>query len=78
MKRYTAKIVVPKSAKIDYQKALGEAKEHQRSGIKIEETESELTINVETDDITAMRASLNTLIRDIQVIEKASDATGRV
>ncbi len=67
-----ATIIIQKRAKMSYKKILGEIKEHKRSGINISETDSELKITIETKDITALRASLNAIIRDVQVIEGAN------
>jgi tRNA threonylcarbamoyladenosine modification (KEOPS) complex Pcc1 subunit len=69
--KYSTTIVIPKKLKIPYLKALGSMKEHKRSGISIKETDQELRITIQTEDITALRASVNAVIRDISVIEAA-------
>ena len=66
-----ATIVIPKKAKLNYKKALGSIREHERSGITIQETEKELKIIIETKDITALRSTMNAIIRDVQTIEAA-------
>ncbi|MCW6159949.1 MAG: CTAG/PCC1 family protein [Candidatus Micrarchaeales archaeon] len=74
MKAYSVKIVMPKKASIDYRTALGEIKEHERSGVSVKETEKELVIEIETSDATALRSSVNAVLRDIQTIEGALSA----
>ena len=69
--KYTTTIMIPKSLKINYGKALGELREHKRSGMKIQETQTTIKITIETNDLTALRASANSIIRDISVIESA-------
>lgn len=71
---YSAKILIKKGSDTSYKRIIGSIKEHSRSKISIKETAKELQINIETDDITALRASINTVIRDIQVIDAASMA----
>lgn len=71
MRAYSARIAVPKKAKIDYKKALGEIKERERSSVSIKETEKELLIEIETGDAAALRASMNAILRDLQAIEGA-------
>jgi tRNA threonylcarbamoyladenosine modification (KEOPS) complex Pcc1 subunit len=68
---YQAKITIAKISKISYKKILGEIREHKRSGLSIKETPTTLEISIKTTDITAMRASINGIMRDIQVIEGA-------
>ena len=68
---YEAEIRIEKSSRIDYKKALGEIKEHNRSGIKITETKSTVNIKIKTNDITALRATMNAVMRDVQTIGAA-------
>jgi tRNA threonylcarbamoyladenosine modification (KEOPS) complex Pcc1 subunit len=75
MDRYTAKIVLPKMTKSSYRVLLGVQRKQKRSSIKIKEGASRVIVEVEADDATALRASLNTLIRDIQVIEAAKQVS---
>ncbi len=69
---YNSVIMIPKKAGLNYKSILGATKEHKRSGMTISETRDELKITIKTDDATAMRASINAIMRDIQVIEGAS------
>ncbi len=68
---HKAIITIPKKVKIDYKKVLGTVREHKRSGMQIQETEKELIITIKTSDLTALRASINSITRDISVIEGA-------
>ena len=69
MKAYSAKIVMPKKARIDYRTALGDIKEHERSGVSIKETDEALVVEIEANDTAALRASVNAILRDIQTID---------
>jgi tRNA threonylcarbamoyladenosine modification (KEOPS) complex Pcc1 subunit len=68
---YEAKITIEKISKINYGKVLGDIREHKRSGMSIKETPNTLEIHIKTSDITALRASINNIIRDLQVVESA-------
>jgi tRNA threonylcarbamoyladenosine modification (KEOPS) complex Pcc1 subunit len=74
-KKYTARIVFPKATKSSYKSLLGTQREQKRSTIKITELNGTVIIEAEAADVTALRATLNALIRDIQVIEAASGVT---
>jgi tRNA threonylcarbamoyladenosine modification (KEOPS) complex Pcc1 subunit len=69
---YNSVIVIPKKMGLSYKGILGNMKEHKRSGTAIKETANKLTITIKTNDATAMRASINAIMRDIQVIENSS------
>ena len=71
---YTCAISIPKKGRLNYKKILGDSREHKRSGIKISETPVSLKIEISAKDATAMRASMNSIMRDIQVIEDAGEA----
>ncbi|MFI5412309.1 MAG: KEOPS complex subunit Pcc1 [Candidatus Micrarchaeales archaeon] len=68
---HKALIIIPKKVKLEYKKALAGTREHKRSGMQIEETAKELRITIKTSDLTALRATINSIMRDIQVIEGA-------
>ncbi|MGC8680289.1 MAG: KEOPS complex subunit Pcc1 [Candidatus Micrarchaeia archaeon] len=68
---YNALIKVPKSS-IDYNKVLGKMHEYKRSRINISKKDTFLLFEIEADDITALRASLNMLMRDISVVNDVS------
>jgi tRNA threonylcarbamoyladenosine modification (KEOPS) complex Pcc1 subunit len=69
---YNGIIVIPKKAGLSYKSIIGATKHYKRSGMTISETGSTLKITIKTNDAAAMRASLNAIMRDIQVIEGAS------
>lgn len=71
---YSAEIAIAKKSNINYKKILGESKEHQRSKVKIEESKDKVTISIETEDLAALRASINAVTRDIQVIENSGNS----
>ena len=71
MMEHTAVLTIGKSANIDYRKILGNMREHKRSTISIKETGTALSITIKTRDITALRASVNAIMRDIQVVKQS-------
>jgi tRNA threonylcarbamoyladenosine modification (KEOPS) complex Pcc1 subunit len=68
-KKISLKIVLDKEPKLNYSKILGKNLGHSRSAIKITESKSALTIEITAKDATALRASANSILRDLQVIE---------
>ncbi len=74
-KIFSTTIKIPKKVKISYIDAMGDRKEHKRSGVKMSETKNELTVVIETKDVTALRASMNAVFRDVQVVENAGAGT---
>jgi tRNA threonylcarbamoyladenosine modification (KEOPS) complex Pcc1 subunit len=71
MMEHTAVLTIKKSANINYEKILGNSKEHKRSSMAVKETRTELKITIKTRDTTALRASVNAVMRDIQVVEQS-------
>jgi len=71
---YNSTIVIPKKKGLNYRSIIGATRQYKRSGISILETKSELKITIKTTDATAMRASVNAIMRDIQVIEGVANA----
>ncbi len=68
---YSAEIHVEKASSLNYSKALGKIKSYKRSSVSIKETSRILTVSIEAHDATALRASVNAIMRDVQVIESA-------
>ncbi|MCL5433555.1 MAG: hypothetical protein M1538_01070 [Candidatus Marsarchaeota archaeon] len=68
---YTATIKISKGS-IDYNKILGKMHEYKRSKINISQKEDFFLFEIYADDVTALRASLNMLMRDISVIDNIS------
>jgi tRNA threonylcarbamoyladenosine modification (KEOPS) complex Pcc1 subunit len=63
------KLILKKEQKLNYTRILTKSLRHKRSNISIKETKDKLIIKIKAEDATALRASINTLIRDLQVIE---------
>lgn len=62
-------LVLTKQGKLNYSKILGRSIKHDRSSITLKETKERLTISIKAKDTTALRASTNSILRDLQVIE---------
>lgn len=69
---YSCTVIIPKKARISYKRIMGNIREHKRGGLSISETATTLKVIITAKDATAMRASVNSIIRDVQVIEGAS------
>ena len=69
-KNYSAVIKIPKT--IDYKKIIGNLHEYKRSVIEIAEDNNNFIFNINSNDMTALRASLNLLFRELHVIEDVS------
>ena len=69
---YSLILTVQKKGGIDYATILGGAKKYKRSSVRFEDAGQELRITVEAGDATALRASANAILRDLQVIEGAT------
>ena len=72
IKVYKSRISISKTSPLDYSKVLGRPRMYKRSTVKFSETPSTIKIFVVAGDATAMRAALNSIMRDIQVIEAAA------
>jgi tRNA threonylcarbamoyladenosine modification (KEOPS) complex Pcc1 subunit len=68
-KSFQIKLLVAKEPKLKYTAILNQNNKHSRSFIKIKESANQLTIEINADDSTALRASINSVLRDLQVIE---------
>ncbi|MCL4381395.1 hypothetical protein M1614_00240 [Candidatus Marsarchaeota archaeon] len=64
-------ISIKKINGLEYKKILN-FNNHKRSSIDIEETPSIIKFKVYANDITALRASINAVLRDIQTIDNTS------
>lgn len=67
--KISLKIILAKEPKINYARMLGKNAKHDRSAVKIKEGSKELVIEITAKDATALRASANSILRDLQVIE---------
>ena len=63
------KLVIGKSDSTNYSKILGKKSTHRRSTISIKEDRDALTIEITATDTTALRASVNSILRNIQVAD---------
>ena len=70
--RFTATIRIIKSRAISYRKALGDMSPHERSSIRIKETSKLLQIDISARDPAALRATLNSALKDLHVVESVS------
>jgi tRNA threonylcarbamoyladenosine modification (KEOPS) complex Pcc1 subunit len=78
-----AEITINKHPKINYKKvlALPSTRAYARSSTEIKEDKGRLKIVIKAEDITALRASINSIMRDLQVIaaiDRLEKKTGRI
>lgn len=66
---YTATILVPKRLNLNYVRLLGKTKTYSRGSVRTSETAKQLRVFISASDPTALRASINMVLRDLQVIE---------
>ncbi len=71
---YKATITIAKRLPIEYKGVIGGYKAYRRSSISTKEDKASISISIAADDATALRASLNSIMRDIRIIE----STGRL
>ncbi len=70
--RFAAAIRVAKTKGISYRRALGGISSHERSKVRIKETAKLLQIDITAKDAAALRASLNSMLKDLHVVESVS------
>jgi len=68
-KGLSLKIFIDKEPKLHYARILGKNIGHSRSTVKIKEEGSKLIIEITAKDTTALRATTNSILRDLQVID---------
>ena len=73
-REYSAIIIIPRKAKVNYGALLKSSVKYKRSGIAVEDTGHGIKITISASDVTALRAAINSVARDVQVIEGASAA----
>ena len=73
MAYYRANIEVRKVPGLDYKTLLGTVRKHERSKITFDEDTDRFTITITSEDLAALRASMNAVMRDMQVIEGATE-----
>ncbi|MCL5117283.1 MAG: hypothetical protein M1124_00440 [Candidatus Marsarchaeota archaeon] len=70
-RKYSSIIKVPKEAsRIKYTGILEKHKAYKRSEVAVEESNSGLNILVNADDLNALKASTNGILRELQLIYK--------
>jgi len=74
--RMHLKLIIEKKPSLNYSKILGAAKKHTRSDTKLKELKGTLIIEISATDLAALRASANSILRDIQVIESTDLKVG--
>lgn len=71
IKNYILRIKIPKiNDSVNYLQILDKTKEYKRSSIKINENKEYVTILINAVDISALRGSVNTILKEIQIIKK--------
>lgn len=73
--RINSEITIKKGHKAHYTKIIGKQKEHKRSRTIMSEDDNSIYIKIDAEDIPAMRASINSVMRDVQTIESAAGKT---
>ncbi|MDE1857103.1 MAG: hypothetical protein KGH98_03405 [Candidatus Micrarchaeota archaeon] len=68
---HRAEITVTKSAGVNYLKVIGSKREYKRSSVSMSETKTEITVRIKAEDPTALKASINSVLNDIEIVEKA-------
>jgi tRNA threonylcarbamoyladenosine modification (KEOPS) complex Pcc1 subunit len=63
------KLILVKEPNINYSRIFKKQIQHQRSTVTVSQTKRHLVIEIKARDATALRASANSLIRNLQVIE---------
>ena len=74
---YTAVLKIPKHGGLKYRKIIGKISMYSRSRTYVKENKKILEIRITARDVTALRASANSVIRDLQVIEQVAKESER-
>jgi hypothetical protein len=75
MSSYSATLAVRKRAPgLKYGPLLSVSRQYKRSSIRLKESKDSVDFAVDAEDATALRAALNSVLRDIKVIEAAATA----
>jgi tRNA threonylcarbamoyladenosine modification (KEOPS) complex Pcc1 subunit len=77
MRRYYAVLKLERIKGLDYKKFFDKKYSYKRSSIRIKGTSSKIVFEISAEDPTALRASINSLLGDIQVIEAVSKTPHR-
>ncbi|EQD47199.1 hypothetical protein B2A_08524 [mine drainage metagenome] len=71
MGRYSAIIRISKLPDLDYAAILDLKSKYKRSDIKLKEGKQTAEFNISADDAVALRASVNAVMRGVEIIENA-------
>jgi len=71
------RLVIKKRSKLNYSRILGKGREHRRSSTKLKESKDRIIVEIAAKDLAALRASANSILRNIQVIEATKLDTKR-
>jgi tRNA threonylcarbamoyladenosine modification (KEOPS) complex Pcc1 subunit len=71
MGRYSAIIRISKMPSLDYAAILDLKSKYKRSDIKLKEGKQTAEFNISADDAVALRASVNAVMRGVEIIENA-------
>ncbi len=63
-----------KDTSLSYKELLASPRSYKRSSIEVKESKGGVTFTVTAADVTALRASINSVLRDIKVVEGAATA----
>ncbi|MCL4383790.1 MAG: hypothetical protein M1168_02465 [Candidatus Marsarchaeota archaeon] len=71
IKNYILRIKIPKiNDSVNYLQILDKTKKYKRSSIKINENKEYITILINAVDVSALRGSVNAILKEIQIIKK--------
>lgn len=75
-----AKITIKKGTEIKLKNIISQTniKNFDRSNTTVSETAKEFIITIKAKDLTALRASVNSILRDLKVVEETSRAVPQI
>ncbi len=68
---YSSKLHISKLPGLDYSKIIDVKSKYKRSSISVKEGESSIEFRIGAEDPVALRASVNAVMRSIEIIENA-------
>lgn len=71
------KLILKKEPNLAYKPIFGKIASHSRSRVKLSETKDRLVVTISSEDTTSLRASTNTILRKLQIIEATRTKTDR-
>lgn len=66
---YKVTMVLLKKEPALYTKIIGKARQYERSDMQVKESKNRITISITANDLAAMKASINSVMRDLQTLE---------